>query len=83
MEHALKTFQNNLPTLVQIKEHNKGRDVPPETAWIWGKDDEVCLSCLLAITTLTCCVFTILDWAYKPAYARESRGGKGEGATGW
>lgn len=41
MEHVLGTFQNKLPTLTEIKNHNKGRDVPPETAWIWGKDDEV------------------------------------------
>lgn len=41
MEHALKLFQNQLPTLSQLKAHNEGTGNPPETAWIWGKDDEV------------------------------------------
>jgi len=41
MEAALAKFPNGLPTLEQIREHNKGSDVPPETAWIWGDNDEV------------------------------------------
>jgi hypothetical protein len=41
MEHALKLFPDGLPTLEQIKDFNKNSDVPPETAWIWGKDDEI------------------------------------------
>ena len=41
MEHALSLFGNKLPTLAELKAHNKGRDVAPETAWIWGDDDEV------------------------------------------
>jgi len=41
MEHALKIFPNGLPNLEQLLAYNKGKDVPPETSWIWGKDDEV------------------------------------------
>lgn len=33
--------QGRLPTLEELRETNKGKDVPPETAWIWGADDEV------------------------------------------
>ncbi|KAJ9143786.1 hypothetical protein NKR23_g6400 [Pleurostoma richardsiae] len=41
MEHALGLFPAGLPTLEELKVHNKDSDVPPETAWIWGKDDEI------------------------------------------
>ncbi|KAI1359000.1 hypothetical protein F5Y08DRAFT_93100 [Xylaria arbuscula] len=41
MDHVLKLFPGGLPTLEQIKESNKGKDVPLETAWIWGEKDEV------------------------------------------
>jgi hypothetical protein len=44
MEHAKKLFPRGLPTLEELKTFNAGKDVPPETAWIWGKDDEVRLS---------------------------------------
>lgn len=44
MEVVLKKFPNGLPTLEQIRKYNKGSDVPLETAWIWGEDDEVRLS---------------------------------------
>lgn len=40
MEHAIKAFPNGLPSLAQLAVHNKGKDIPPETSWIWGKDDE-------------------------------------------
>lgn len=42
MEHATKLFPGGLPTLEELKHFNAGKGVPPETAWIWGKDDEVC-----------------------------------------
>ncbi|RLL98504.1 hypothetical protein CFD26_106026 [Aspergillus turcosus] len=41
MEHAQKTFPRGLPTLAELKNFNAGKDVPPETAWIWGDDDEL------------------------------------------
>jgi len=41
METVKKLFPKGLPTLAELKEFNKGKDVPPETAWIWGKDDEL------------------------------------------
>jgi hypothetical protein len=41
MEHALQQFGGKLPSLEVLKKHNEGRNVCPETAWIWGKDDEV------------------------------------------
>ncbi|KAG9254757.1 putative cyclase-domain-containing protein [Emericellopsis atlantica] len=41
MENALKKFPGGLPTLEQIRESNKGSDLPLETAWIWGPDDEI------------------------------------------
>ncbi len=41
MEHAKKTFPKGLPTLAELAVYNKGKGVPPETAWIWGADDEV------------------------------------------
>jgi hypothetical protein len=41
MEHAQKTFPSGFPTLAELKNFNAGKDVPPETAWIWGDDDEV------------------------------------------
>ncbi|KAH0287576.1 hypothetical protein M436DRAFT_35268 [Aureobasidium namibiae CBS 147.97] len=41
MEHALKIFPNGLPNLEQLVAYNKGKDVPPETSWIWGRDDEI------------------------------------------
>ncbi|THX23339.1 hypothetical protein D6D10_10340 [Aureobasidium pullulans] len=41
MEHALSLFPDGLPNLETLKQHNKGRDVPPETSWIWGEDDEI------------------------------------------
>lgn len=40
MDIALKTFPNGLPTLEELKHYNSP-DVPEETAWIWGSDDEV------------------------------------------
>ncbi|KAI5240368.1 hypothetical protein E4T42_08414 [Aureobasidium subglaciale] len=41
MEHALTLFPDGLPTLERLKQHNEGRGVPSETAWIWGKEDEI------------------------------------------
>lgn len=41
MDHAKKMFGGHLPTLQQLKTFNQGSGVPPETAWIWGRDDEV------------------------------------------
>lgn len=41
MEHAQKAFPRGLPTLAELKDFNAGQDVPPETAWIWGDNDEV------------------------------------------
>ncbi|KKA24601.1 hypothetical protein T310_1348 [Rasamsonia emersonii CBS 393.64] len=41
MEHAKKLFPNGLPTLEELKAFNAGKDVPPETAWIWGENDEL------------------------------------------
>jgi hypothetical protein len=41
MEYARKKFPNGLPSLSEIKKLNEGKNVPPETAWIWGADDEV------------------------------------------
>jgi hypothetical protein len=41
METAKKLFPNGLPKLEQLKAFNEGKDVPPETAWIWGETDEV------------------------------------------
>jgi len=41
MEAVTARFPNGLPTLAELKEINKGKDVPLETAWIWGPDDEV------------------------------------------
>lgn len=83
MEHALETFQNKLPTLAQIREHNEGSDVPPETAWIWGKDDEVGYWRPSVVATLTFSFFIFIDWAYKLAVTRESSRGEGERASGW
>jgi hypothetical protein len=40
MEVAMQKFPKGLPTLEELKNWNTS-DVPPETAWIWGKDDEV------------------------------------------
>ncbi|KAN0099539.1 hypothetical protein V8E51_013314 [Hyaloscypha variabilis] len=40
MEVAMKKFPKGLPTLEELKKWNTS-DVPPETAWIWGKDDEI------------------------------------------
>lgn len=40
MDIALSKFPNGLPTLEQLKSLNEGTGVPPETSWIWGKDDE-------------------------------------------
>jgi hypothetical protein len=40
MDIVEKQFPNGLPTLAELKELNSP-GVPPETAWIWGKDDEV------------------------------------------
>jgi hypothetical protein len=41
MEFMKAQFPNGLPTLKELKAANTGKEVPPETAWIWGKDDEV------------------------------------------
>jgi hypothetical protein len=40
-------FPNGLPTLQDLKKHN-GPEVPEETAWIWGPEDEVVASSLLS-----------------------------------
>lgn len=50
MEHALNLFHNQLPTLSQLKAHNKDSGIPPEAAWIWGKDDEVGWACNISMT---------------------------------
>lgn len=41
MENVKKTFPKGLLILAELAEFNKGEDVPPETAWIWGEEDEV------------------------------------------
>ncbi|EFW98844.1 hypothetical protein CMQ_4696 [Grosmannia clavigera kw1407] len=41
MEKVKKDFPNGLPKLADLAILNAGKDVPPETAWIWGKDDEL------------------------------------------
>jgi hypothetical protein len=43
MDIVKATFPNGLPTLDELKAFNNGKGVPPETAWIWGEDDEVLL----------------------------------------
>jgi hypothetical protein len=40
MDQAMKTFPDGLPNLAQLATYNKGKDVPVETSWIWGSDDE-------------------------------------------
>jgi hypothetical protein len=42
MDIVKAKFPNGLPTLAELKANNSGKGVPPETAWIWGEDDEVC-----------------------------------------
>lgn len=41
MENVQKNFPKGLPTLAELAVLNKGKDVPPETAWIWGSEDDV------------------------------------------
>lgn len=41
MDAVKKSFPNGLPTLAELAVLNKGKDVPPETAWIFGKEDDV------------------------------------------
>lgn len=41
MDQVKKDFPNGLPKLADLAVLNARKDVPPETAWIWGKDDEV------------------------------------------
>jgi len=41
MENAKALFPQGLPTLSELKKANEGKNVPPETSWIWGADDEV------------------------------------------
>ena len=41
MDIVRAEFPDGLPTLEELKTYNRGKGVPPETAWIWGKDDEV------------------------------------------
>jgi hypothetical protein len=59
MEIASKSFPKGLPTLEEVKALNAGLDVPPETAWFWGKDDEASFSLkavhsiLLTVTNLS------------------------------
>jgi hypothetical protein len=50
MDIATKKFPNGLPTLEELKKYNSS-DVPAETAWIWGKDDEVRMT---LVSCLTC-----------------------------
>lgn len=46
MTTAIKDkFPNGLPTLEDLAKLNAGKNVPPETAWIWGEDDEVGYVC--------------------------------------
>ncbi|KAH8762363.1 hypothetical protein BGZ57DRAFT_943859 [Hyaloscypha finlandica] len=40
MDVAMRKFPKGLPTLEEIKKSN-GADPYPETAWIWGKEDEI------------------------------------------
>ena len=51
MEVAMKKFPKGLPTLEELKKWNTS-DVPPETAWIWGKDDEVNIYIYLSSSNL-------------------------------
>jgi hypothetical protein len=46
MDIAIQKFPKGLPTLEEVKKSN-GSDPYPETAWIWGKDDEVYIITLL------------------------------------
>jgi len=46
MDVAKKKFPNGLPTLEELKKSNAS-DVPPETAWIYGEQDEV-IDCSLS-----------------------------------
>ena len=41
MEFMKSKFPKGLPTLKELRATNAGKDVPPETAWIWGENDEV------------------------------------------
>ncbi|OAA59734.1 hypothetical protein SPI_05932 [Niveomyces insectorum RCEF 264] len=41
MEHVKKNFPKGLPKLADLAAFNAGKPVPPETAWIWGADDEI------------------------------------------
>ena len=40
MDQAMQKFPDGLPKLAQLAAYNKGKDVPVETSWIWGSDDE-------------------------------------------
>lgn len=40
MDVVKAKFPNGLPTLEELKAYNS-KDVPAETAWIWGDEDEV------------------------------------------
>jgi hypothetical protein len=51
MEVAMQKFPKGLPTLEELKKWNTS-DVPPETAWIWGKDDEVNIYIYLSSSNL-------------------------------
>lgn len=44
MEFMKAQFPKGLPSLKELLMLNAEKDVPPETAWIWGKDDEVSAS---------------------------------------
>ncbi|KAL1296809.1 hypothetical protein AAFC00_004435 [Neodothiora populina] len=41
MDQALAKFPKGLPTLKKLAEYNQGSNVPPETAWFWGIEDEI------------------------------------------
>ncbi|RFU34864.1 hypothetical protein B7463_g1440, partial [Scytalidium lignicola] len=41
MDVVKAKFPKGLPTLQELQTYNEGADVPPETAWIWGMDDEI------------------------------------------
>ena len=41
MDTSRQQLPDSLPTLEEIQALNKGKDIPPETAWIWSEKDEV------------------------------------------
>ena len=66
----------NLPTLEQIRQLNKGRDVPPEAAWIWGEDDEASDESIVLPFASVPSTDGIVAWPAEYPDARKSAQGK-------